>query len=187
MCRLCRSGLRGFDGAYSFGAYGGTLRELIHLFKYSRMAPLSRPLGRLMLSALPRDRQFDLIAPMPLYWLRRWRRGFNQSEALAREISRATAIPVVRAVRRTRATQPQAGLSNNRRRENVSGAFRALPGLVRDRRVLLVDDVMTTGATATACALALKRAGARRVELLTLARADRRLAPAATVSTEAFR
>ena len=76
-----------------------------------------------------------------------------------------------------RPTAPQAGLSNARRRENVAGAFRARAGRpLEGKRVLLVDDVMTTGATASACALALKRAGARRVTLLTLARVDRRMA-----------
>lgn len=175
-CRLCRAGLRGFDAAYSFTAYEGRVRELIHLLKYSRMKPLAAPLGAMMMGALPRDRQVDLIVPMPLHWLRRWQRGFNQAELLAREISRRTGIRMARAVRRTRRTQAQAGLSNARRRDNVAGAFRASRRLVEGRRVLLVDDVMTTGATATACAFALKRAGARRVELLTLARADRRMA-----------
>jgi predicted amidophosphoribosyltransferase len=81
-----------------------------------------------------------------------------------------------KAVRRTRATATQAGLSNARRRKNVEGAFQVnKPGMVEGRRVLLIDDVMTTGATANACALALKRAGAKSVALLALARVDRRL------------
>jgi len=112
---------------------------------------------------------------MPLHWFRQWRRGFNQSDLLAREVARRCGAPVVSAVRRVRATAPQAGLSNTRRRANVAGAFvvRRLAAL-RDRRVLLVDDVMTTGATASACAGAIKRAGARHVTVLTLARVDRR-------------
>ncbi len=186
-CGLCRAGLRGFDAAYSFASYDGRLRELVHLFKYGRMKPLARPLGRMMTAALPRDRHFDLIAPMPLHWLRRWQRGFNQSELLAREISRRTGLPLVAGVRRKRRTEAQAGLSNTKRRQNVTGAFEGIRRRVADRRVLLIDDVMTTGATAAACALALKRAGAKRVELLTLARADRRLSSPATVSSlEAF-
>jgi len=89
-------------------------------------------------------------------------------------------------VRRTRATPAQAGLSNARRRENVAGAFRVKKASeVAGRRVLLIDDVMTTGATASASALALKRAGAKRVTLLALARVDRRLfQPASEVLTE---
>ncbi len=177
-CRLCRAGLRGFDAAYSFTAYEGNIRELIHLLKYGRMKPLAGPLGAMMMAALPRGLRIDLIAPMPLHWLRRWQRGFNQSALLAGEISRRTGIPVSRlAVRRTRRTAAQAGLSNAKRRDNVAGAFRASRRVVEGRRVLLVDDVMTTGATATACALAIKRSGAQRVELITLARADRRLMP----------
>ncbi len=173
---MCRAGLRGFDAAYSFGAYEGTLRELIHLFKYAGMRPLARPLTDLMMASFPRHAQFDGIVAMPLHWFRRWRRGFNQSELLAHEIAQRTGLPVVRAVQRTRRTDSQAGLSSARRRLNVAGAFRARRKLVEGRRLLLIDDVMTTGATAGACASALKRAGARRVELLTLARADRRSA-----------
>ncbi len=162
--------------AYCYGSYDGALRELIHLFKYGRMKPLAKPLGGYLASALPRDQQFDLVVPMPLHWRRRWQRGFNQSELLARLIARRCGIPLVNAVRRTRATQAQAGLSNARRRENVAGAFRVRkPQKVQGRRILLIDDVMTTGATASACAVALKRAGAGTVTLLALARVDRRL------------
>jgi predicted amidophosphoribosyltransferase len=76
-CRLCRSGTRDFDAAYCFGAYEGTLRELIHLFKYGGMKPLGRTLGSHLASALPRDQQFDLVVPIPLHWRRQWQRGFN--------------------------------------------------------------------------------------------------------------
>jgi len=175
-CRLCRSGARGFDMAYCFGAYEDTLRQLIHLFKYGRIKPLARTLAAHLASALPRDQKFDVVVPMPLHWRRRWQRGFNQSELLARLSARRCGIPMVNAVRRTRATAAQAGLSNARRRENVAGAFRVRkPQAVEGRRVLLIDDVMTTGATASACALALKRGGASSVTLLALARVDRRL------------
>lgn len=178
-CRLCRNGLRGFDAAYCFGQYEGALRELIHLFKYARMEPLNRPLARFMAGALPRDRGFDVVIPMPLHWVRRWRRGFNQSELLAKATARRLGVRMVNAVRRCRATQTQAGLSDSERRENVAGAFRVTRRrAVAGRRVLLIDDVMTTGATAGACALALKRAGARSVDLLTVARVDRRFAAA---------
>ncbi len=162
--------------AYCYGSYDGALRELIHLFKYSRMKPLAKTLAGYLGSALPRDQQFDLVVPMPLHWRRRWQRGFNQSELLARPTARRCGVPLVNAVRRTRATAAQAGLSNARRRENVTGAFRVRkPQKVEGRRILLIDDVMTTGATASACAVALKRAGAGPVTLLALARVDRRL------------
>ncbi len=174
-CPLCRRGLLGFDAAYSYGAYEGTLRELIHLFKYGRIRPLAGPLGELLALALPRDQSFDAVVPVPLHWRRRWQRGFNQSELLAAAAARRYGIPVLRALRRGRATASQAGLSNSRRRANVTGAFLVRRGQdVRGRRILLVDDVLTTGATASACAAALKQAGARAVAVLTLARTDRR-------------
>jgi ComF family protein len=174
-CTLCRLGLRGFDAAYCFGAYEGTLRELIHLFKYGRLRTLAGPLGERLASAIPRDQRFDLIIPVPLHWRRRFQRGFNQAALLAARVARRYAVPVVVAVRRRRATATQAGLSNAKRRANVAGAFEVRrPRAVAGRRILLVDDVMTTGATASACAAALKRAGARYVAVLTLARVDRR-------------
>jgi ComF family protein len=175
-CALCRRGLRGFDAAYSFGFYEDELRELIHVFKYGRVQTLAKPLGRLIASALPREQSFDLIVPMPLYWRKRWQRGFNQAALLAREIGRRTHIPVGNALRRVKDTAAQAGLTNAKRRLNVSGAFRAKRNAaLNGKRVLLIDDVMTTGATAASCARALRMAGASDVTLLTLARADRRI------------
>jgi ComF family protein len=175
-CALCRLGLNGFDAAYSFGAFEAELRELIHVFKYGGVETLAQPLGRFLALALPRDEQFDAVVPMPLHWMRRWSRGFNQSELLAREIGRRASVPVRNLVRRVKATTPQAGLTNAKRRANVSGAFRLRRGAtVRGLRMLLVDDVMTTGATASACARVLKQAGAARVVLLTAGRVDRRM------------
>jgi ComF family protein len=177
-CALCRRGVRGFDAAYSFGFYEAELRQLIHLFKYGRVRTLAAPLGKLLARALPHEQAFDVIIPMPLHWRKRWQRGFNQSELLAREIGRRTHTPVENALRRVRNTVAQAGLTSAKRRLNVSGAFqakkRAAADAINGRRVLLIDDVMTTGATAASCARALQRAGARQVTLLTLARADRR-------------
>jgi len=179
---LCRSGRRGFDEAFCYGAYEGTLRKLIHLFKYQGMRGLARPLGGLLAGAVPRDRQFDAVAAVPLHWRRRWQRGFNQSELLGRAFARRRGIPVLCLLRRGTATRVQAGLSNAQRRENVAGAFvarRRVPGM----RILLVDDVMTTGATVGACARALKKAGARSVSVLTLARVDRRFQDQADFGT----
>ena len=175
-CALCRAGLSGFDAAYCFGAYEGGLRELIHLFKYGKVRTLAGPLGDLLMEALPRDERFDAIVPVPLHWRRRWQRGFNQAELLAREVSRRSGIPLCKALRRVRATSAQAGLSNHGRRRNVTAAFRCGGAAdVRGRRLLLIDDVMTTGSTASACSRTLKRAGAERVSLLTIARVDRRM------------
>jgi ComF family protein len=174
-CSLCRLGLSGFDAAFSYGEYDGVLRKLIHLFKYGRVYPLAPRLGALLSRALPRTATFDVIVPMPLHWRRRWQRGFNQSELLAKVLSRRTGLPVVRAVSRRKSTPPQAGLTSAERRVNVSGAFKVgKKEQVQGRHVLLIDDVLTTGATAGACSAALKRAGAARVTVLTLARVDRR-------------
>ncbi len=172
---MCRAGLRGFDAAFCFGAYEGTLRTLIHLFKYRGIRPLAGPLSDFLMDALPQDQRFDAVVPMPLHWRRRWQRGFNQSELLARQVARRCGLPLVNAARRARRTQPQAGLSHAQRRRNVTGAFRPRSA-VTGMRLLLVDDVMTTGATGSACALALKQGGARSVTLLALARVDRRQA-----------
>lgn len=172
--RVCRLGLNGFDEVYSAGAYAGTLRKLIHLFKFNGIPPLLRPLGDFLIPVLPRDRRFDAIVPMPWHWRRRWQRGFNQSELLAPEIARHCHVPVKKAVRRKRATMPQAGLASAQRRENVKGAFEVKPAVrLEGMSILLVDDVLTTGATARACARALKRAGTAHVSLVALARRGR--------------
>jgi ComF family protein len=114
---------------------------------------------------------------MPLHWRRRWERGFNQSELLAGAIAKKWSVPLKRAVRRVKSTSPQAGLTNAKRRANMGGAFAVNRNARLDgARVLLVDDVLTTGATAAACARVLKRAGAAHVALLALARTDRRVA-----------
>ncbi len=175
-CAMCRLGATGFDAVYSYGSYDGALRKLVQLFKYDRVRPLAAHFGKLLAIALPREERFDVIVPMPLHWTRRWERGYNQAHLLAREISTRWNTPVRTIVRRKRATQPQAGLTNSKRRLNVEGAFKMKPGIRLDgMRVLLVDDVLTTGATASACARVLKRAGARQVTLLAVARTDRRM------------
>jgi ComF family protein len=179
--------LRGFDRAASFGLYEGPLRSLIHLYKYSGMKPLARTLAGYMERAISIDERFDAVVPVPLHWRRQWDRGFNQAELLARYIAKRRGIPVLRALRRKRATATQAGLASAGRRRNVAGAFVLRSNALRSyakpdprlagRKILLIDDVMTTGATASACASALKRGGALSVSLLTLARVDRRWRP----------
>jgi ComF family protein len=174
-CGLCRQGLRGFDAAYCYGAYEGRLRKWIHQFKYGRVKTMVQPLGELLISALPADSRFDAVVPVPLHWRRRWQRGFNQSELLARGVARQLRVPLINALRRTRYTATQTGLSNTGRRRNVAGVFRVgWRRHLEGKRILLVDDVMTTGSTAAACAVALRRAGAEGIALLTVARADRR-------------
>jgi ComF family protein len=166
----------GFDAAFAYGDYSGNLRELIHLFKYQGVQSLARPLAELASRALPRSEQFDFIVPMPLHWRKRMQRGFNQSALLASELSRRTNVPALAVLKRVKRTEAQAGLTGAQRRKNVAGAFAVRrPEKIEGKHLLLVDDVLTTGATAGVCAAALKRKGAGRVTLLTVARADRRL------------
>src|SRR5260370_30800358 len=114
---------------------------------------------------------------MPLPWRRRFDRGFNQAALIAAQVARRRKIPLLHAVRRVRATSSQTGLTNARRRDNVAGAFRARRGRpLEGMRILLVDDVMTTGATGSACGAVLTRAGAQSVTLLNLALVYRRAA-----------
>lgn len=185
-CMLCRLGVSGYDAVYSYGSYEGSLRRLIQLFKYHGMRPLASHFGKLLAIALPRDQNFDLVVAMPMHWRRRWSRGYNQAALLAAQIAKRWNAPVRNVVRRRRATTPQAGLTNAKRRANVAGAFRIRRGVRLDgMRVLLVDDVLTTGATASACARVLKRAGARQVTVLAVARTDRRAFSSYAVESKA--
>ena len=174
---MCLLSPPAFDKARSFGIYEDGLRRLIHLFKYDKMRPLAKPLARHMAAVLPQLGAVDLCVPTPLFRRREWRRGFNQSELLAAELSRVAGIQLGRRVlKRVKATAPQAGLSNRARLANVAGAFAVRkPEAVNGRRVLVIDDVMTTGATLQSCAKTLKRAGASYVAALTIARAKRRI------------
>jgi ComF family protein len=116
----------------------------------------------------------DALVPVPLHWRRLWARRFNQSASLAAEISSLSKVPVVHgALKRVRATVQQVGLSKAERADNVQGAFRVpadLKAEVADRRLILIDDVLTSGATADTCARALLRAGATHVDVLVFAR-----------------
>jgi ComF family protein len=151
----------------------GPARKLAHRLKYSDRAELARPIGRWMARAgadILADA--DLIAPVPLHPTRLWRRRFNQAAMLAREVSRATGKPCdVGALLRVKATPSQVGLSRAQRAENVQGTFRVAEGArVRGRKVALIDDVLTSGATANAAARVLLRAGASSVDVLVFAR-----------------
>ena len=116
----------------------------------------------------------DALLPVPLHWRRLWSRRFNQSAALAGSISKAAGVPVLHdTLKRVRATPQQVGLSKTERADNVQGAFKVPPGQkaeVAGRRLVLIDDVLTSGATVDTCARALLRAGAKHVDVLVFAR-----------------
>ncbi|MCK6451697.1 MAG: ComF family protein [Alphaproteobacteria bacterium] len=179
-CASCVADRPAFDRARAAMRYGDGARALVLRFKHADATHAAPGVARWMARAgaeLLAD--CDLIAPVPLHrWRLLWRR-YNQSALLALELGRIAGRPVVAdLLLRRRATPSQGRLDRARRRANVASAFavrpRHLPGL-KDRRVLLVDDVMTTGATVDECARTLKRAGAASVDVLTLARVAREL------------
>jgi ComF family protein len=152
------------------------LARILHRYKYDRDVRLAKPLGDLLRRRCPLPlHTYDVVVPVPLHLSRlRWR-GFNQALLLLRPLARAARIPVDPfSLQRVRPTRPQVQLNETDRRANVANAFAVVrPDRVRARRVLVVDDVYTTGATVNDCCRALRRAGARRVDVLVLARAMR--------------
>ncbi len=192
-CGACRTAQPEFDGGRSFGVYGGRLRKAILALKFRGRERLAGKLGRLLVGlwwGMDRGDEAGetgpwLVVPVPLHPTRERERGFNQAELIARSLvaglrrgakaGKQGFMPPrleTSALRRIRLAVPQAGLSVAGRKQNVSAAFEIARGQrIRERRVLLIDDVMTTGETASACAQALKGAGAREVCVLTVARA----------------
>jgi ComF family protein len=164
-----------YDRARAAVRYDDIARTLVLGFKYGDRLDLAKMMGRWMARAgkeLTRDA--DALLPVPLHWRRLWARRFNQSAALARAISVSCGLPVIDdALKRVRATPQQVGLSKTQRAENVQGAFH-VPAehkvMIAGRRLVLIDDVLTSGATADTCARALLRAGAAHVDVLVFAR-----------------
>ncbi len=175
ICGACAARPPVFDRARAVFAYDDASRDLILGFKHSDRTDAAPGLGRWLCRAGEGlIRSADVIAPVPLHHWRLVRRRYNQSALLARSVARRTGVPVVYdLLRRDRATPSQGGLGRGARRRNVANAFSVSArrrGFVSDRRVLLVDDVLTTGATAESCARALTQAGAAAVDVLTVAR-----------------
>jgi ComF family protein len=175
LCYACSRQTPAFDAARSAVRYDGAVGEALRSLKYDHALWLAPDLAKILLACMQAEyslEEIDLIIPVPLHPVRRRQRGFNQSEVLASELSRQTGIRLrARAVRRVRPTITQTGLTAPQRAANVSGAFQqGLFANVTGRRILLVDDVMTTGATVNACAAALKRGGATSIRVGTVAR-----------------
>jgi ComF family protein len=177
ICSACQESRPHFVKAAAYGAYDGELRELIHLLKYEQVEPAAGVLGRMLAQAIHKLGPIAdsiLVVPVPLYRSKRRERGFNQAELIARAALKGAGFCCeLRAdvLERTRPTVSQIGLTRAQRIENIRGAFR-VPHLnrVAGRAVLLVDDVLTTGTTASECARVLRKAGAEKVLVATVAR-----------------
>lgn len=179
-CGLCRRVAPPFQKAVAYGAYEGSLRDLIHLFKYQHVKSAAPLLGGFLSRALagaslPAEL---MVVAVPLAKTRRRDRGFNQAEEIARAFVRRRGSVGIElntgSLVRTRDTASQIGLTRHQRRLNLRDAFAVTqPECIRDRSILLVDDVMTTGTTAGECARVLLRAGAKQVFVATVARATK--------------
>lgn len=188
LCDLCKSQIKRnpkpyskdkkyyFERAYSACLYQDVLKELIHLFKYKEKIALGRFLSSLMVDFLKNNPEIldgiDMISFVPLQNNRLRERGFNQSRILAFHISKGSGIPLSDTLKKTRRTENQNELSRSRRLLNLNGAFeiKKNTGSLAGLKILLVDDVMTTGATLNECAKTLSEAGAREIICFTLAR-----------------
>lgn len=177
LCARCLERPPAFRRHRSCGRYAGGLKEAILIFKYGRQAPLSRPLAAFMETSLGRDedlwRDVDGLVPVPLHSRRKRERGFNQALLLARDLARLRGLRVLDGcLVRVGAGPVQAGLRAAEREANVRGIYAVRKARkVRDRVLVLVDDVFTTGATLRECARVLVEAGAREVRAITLAQA----------------
>ena len=176
LCGQCLAHRPAFDRVYSPYLYQAPVTNLIHQLKYQHQLHSLRLLGKLMSDYLQDQMQTmpDILIPVPLHRKRLKERGFNQASELALRIKNAMGIPVDNhLITRKKHTEAQTGLKPRQRKSNLAGAFKINKKFI-PQSILIVDDVMTTGATAAELAKCLKRGGAKSVEVITLARADRR-------------
>lgn len=181
-CRECDESPPLFDGARAVFPYTGPVTEIIKRFKFRKNFVMGDYLRTAIGTAINKEKDFfgafgvpDIIAPVPLHFIRRMGRGFNQSEYLAESVSAVIDVKIVHCIKRGRNTKPQSLLPKEKRIQNIRGAFKVvLPEVVAGRRVLLIDDVMTTGATVNECSRVLKDAGAEAVFVLTAAKGGAR-------------
>lgn len=175
LCASCLARPPRIDRMRSAVAYNNHSRNIPLRLKYGRKVALAKMMARFMAPLVDGDPARSIFIPVPLHRSRLWRRGFNQAAIMAREMTRRTGIATdVTSLRRVKRTPPLKGLTPIQRRKTVAGAFRlSAHASVQGTNVILIDDVLTTGSTANACARVLKRAGASRVELITWARVVR--------------
>jgi ComF family protein len=171
LCGICVAKPPRIERTRSAVAYDELSRSIAIRLKYGRKVALARTMARFM-APLVRPEHDPVLVPVPLHRGRLWQRGFNQSLLVANEIARTTGLrSEARLLRRTRSTPASKGMSIAHRRKTVAGAFAVDPAAdLQGRTVVLVDDVLTTGSTANACAKVLKKAGAARIELVSWAR-----------------
>ncbi len=176
-CLGCRGRDSALAGLLSGWSYEPPLDTVVQALKFARLEFLGRELASALHHQLREQLgEVDLVVPIPLHWIRRLRRGYNQAEAIAMPLARRTGAPLLRALRRRRPTRPQARLGREERTRNLRLAFalRGPRGRLADRTVLLVDDVVTTGATLETAARCLRQGGARAVIALTAGRTPAR-------------
>ncbi|MGD8244644.1 MAG: ComF family protein [Anaerolineae bacterium] len=175
LCTRCRTAPLQIDRIRSAVYFEGTLREAVHKFKYDGVTALAEPLGGLLAEYWSQHPiPVDVLVPVPLHRSRVRERGFNQAALLAQQLSKRVHLALDgHTLVRQRATASQVELNTEERKENVRDAFRCTTGALVDSRVLLIDDVCTTGSTLEACAVALRDGGAKSVQALTLSRARR--------------
>ena len=160
---------RKWEKGYAVFRYSGKTAEAIRKYKYGKQIALAKPFGKLLAGTISNPEQYAELIPIPLHWIRFLQRGYNQSMLLAEEVSRWTGIPAVQRLKRVRNTKHQAYLDKSDRMKNIRDAFTVRkPEEIRGKRVLLIDDVMTTGSTLSECACVLKDAGASRVWCIAL-------------------
>lgn len=172
VCGECRAAPPLFRIARSLGPYHDPLKRAVLALKYQRRRRVARTLGRLIGEWLGKDliTARPVIVPVPMSPGRRKERGYNQAEMLAQAVADCLKLPVAECLAKTRETPAQAGLDRQERLQNLAGAFTVTAGaMVKDKEVLLVDDVLTTGATAGECARVLLLAGAARVSIAVVA------------------
>lgn len=166
-CAVCLGNAPHHDGIAAGTLYNDASRKLVLAFKHGRRIALSRTFAPLIVAQLPELEGDWLIVPVPLHWTRLWQRGFNQAALLAQHIASATGKTLlVDGLYRTKRTLPLGGLGRKGRERMLAGAIAAnstKSGVMKDAQVILVDDVLTSGATSDACVRALKKAGARTV------------------------